>query len=147
MACSANKTTTFKQSPGKCLNLNFKTPEYKTCGNKNPSYKNYDYYYSNKYKRSLNRKLVEDYWTGILLQGVAANPYENLSSYYNNIVTYMKVMYNHFKNDYVIMYSNYSVECSSLLIIKRCLRNIFSEEEISRLILLLKLKNSCDCLE
>lgn len=146
MACSRNK----KSGPvgeWKFTNTCFATPAYKTCGLRNPSYKDYNYYFANTHGRALNRKLVEDYWTTFLLRGVSANTDENLRSYYNNIVSYMRAMYLHLKNKYELTYSNLSVECSVVLVIKRCLRNIFAESEVSRLILLLKLTNSCECLE
>lgn len=146
MACSKNK----KSGPvgdWKFTNTCFATPTYKTCGVRNPSYKDYNYYFANAHGRALNRKLVEDYWTTFLLRGVSANTDENLRSYYNNIVSYMRAMYLHLKNNYELTYSNLSVECSVVLVIKRCLRNIFAESEVSRLILLLKLTNSCECLE
>lgn len=129
-----------------CLNLSFPTPTYKTNGIKNPSYKDANFYFANRMGRALNCKLVENYWTGFLLQGVSANTNENLRSYYNNIVSYMRAMYLHLVTKYELTYSNLSVECSVVLVIKRCLRNIFSEAEVSKLILLLNLTNSCECL-
>jgi len=146
MACLKNKKPLRGADDG-CLNLSFKVPDYKTCGVENPSYKDYDWYFANTFGRALNRKLVENYWTTFLLQGVSANTNENLRWYYDNIVSYMRAMYLHLKNKYQLTYSNLSVECSVVLVIKRCLRNIFSEQEVSKLILLLKLTNSCDCLE
>jgi hypothetical protein len=122
-------------------------PKYKTCGIKNPSYKDANFYFANRFGRALNCKLVEDYWTTFLLQGVSANTNENLRSYYDNIVSYMRAMYLHLHDKYELTYSNLSVECSVILVIKRCLRNIFDEAEVSKLILLLKLTNSCECLE
>jgi hypothetical protein len=97
--------------------------------------------------RALNCQLVENYWTTFLLQGVSANTNENLRSYYDNIVSYMRAIYLHLVTKYELTYSNLSVECSVVLVIKRCLRNIFDEAEVSKLILLLKLTNSCECLE
>jgi hypothetical protein len=129
-----------------CLNLSFPTPKYKTRGIKNPSYKDYNFYFANRMGRALNCKLVENYWTTFLLQGVSANTNENLRSYYDNIVSYMRAMYLHLVTKYELTYSNLSVECSVILVIKRCLKNIFAEAEVSKLILLLKLTNSCECL-
>ena len=149
MACR-NKQVAFRGSRTKkpvCKNPIFPLPKYKTCGIRNPSYKDFNVYFANRMGRALNRKLVEDYWTTFLLQGVSANTNENLRSYYDNIVSYMRAMYLHLHDEYELTYSNLSVECSVVLVIKRCLRNIFSESEVSKLILLLKLTNSCECLE
>jgi hypothetical protein len=136
----------FRTNSVPCKNPIFPIPTYKTRGIKNPSYKNANFYFANRMGRALNCKLVENYWTTFLLQGVSANTNENLRSYYDNIVSYMRAMYLHLHDKYELTYSNLSVECSVVLVIKRCLRNIFSESEVSKLILLLKLTNSCECL-
>lgn len=144
MACSSK----IKQGEqGRCLTEKIKYPSYKTCGIRNPVYKSNDFYFSRTFKRPLNRCLVEIYWTDYLYKSVSTNPNESLRAYYNSIVLYMKAMMIHLKEQYGLRYGNLSEECSAVLLIKRCLANIFSEEETSKLIMLLKLKTSCDCLD
>jgi len=122
-------------------------PKYKTCGMSNPYYKATDFYYSIALGRNIHRCQLEDYYTKFLYEGVSKNPNQDPMTFYKNIVYYVKGMYNQLMFNLKIEYSNLDRECSAILLIKRCLARIFSEEEVSRISTLLRLEQSCDCME
>lgn len=145
MGCR-NKNIDIKAFRGVYLSrekLNY--PAYKTCGNSNPYYKNSNFYYSHSLRRNLNRCIVEDYWSDYLSESISINPNESLTNYYNTIVVYIKSMYITLTQQERITYSNLSIECSAILLIKRILVRLLGEEESLRIIALLKLDINCDC--
>lgn len=145
MGCR-NKRVDLRAFRGTCFareKLNY--PKYKTCGNSNPYYKNSNFYYSHQLGRNLNRCIVEDYWSDYLSPAISINPNESLTNYYNSIVVYIKSMYIQLTRQERITYSNLSKECSAILLIKRVLTRLLSEEESLRIIALLKLNINCDC--
>jgi len=120
-------------------------PSHVTCGMTNPYYDNRDFYYSHLSKRNINKCQMEDYWSEWLEQSISANPYENLVDYYNAIVTYIQALYQRLVYLEKIQYGNLSTECSAIILIKRCLAKLFTEDEASKIIHLLKIQDSCEC--
>lgn len=146
MACS--KASLFNKGiPGKCANGKLDYPKYKTCGLRNPGIKNNGFFYSRTLRRVLNPCLLEIYWTDYLYKSVSTNPNEGTRAFYNSIVLYMKAMIIHLESQYGLQYSNLSGKCSAILLLKRCLSNLFAQDEVQKLILLLELRESCDCLD
>ena len=146
MACSKSSLLN-KGIPGKCANSKLNYPKYKTCGIRNPGMKFDGFFYSKTLHRALNPCLLEIYWTDYLNKGISTNPNESLRPFYNSIVLYMKAMIIHLEHQFGLQYGNLSSKCSAVLLVKRCLSNLFSQEEVSKLTMLLKLQDSCDCLD
>jgi hypothetical protein len=146
MACS-KASLSFKGIPGKCANTKLNYPKYKTCGLRNPGIKDNGFFYSRTLHRVLNPCLLEIYWTDYLYKSVSTNPNEGTRAFYNSIVLYIKAMIIHLENEFGLQYSNLSSKCSAVLLVKRCLSNLFSQEEVSKIIMLLELRDSCDCLD
>lgn len=145
MACK-NKPLNLQTFRGMCFareKINY--PEYKTCGNTNPYYKDSNFYYSAELGRNLNRCLVEDYWSDWLSQSISIRPNENLKNFYSNIVLYIKSMYILLTEQQGLTYSNLSTECTAILLAKRVLIRLLGEEEAVKIIALLKLNINCDC--
>lgn len=141
-----NKGTNMQAFRGSCLTgEKLAYIRYKTCGNSNPYYKNSNFYYSHSLRRNLNRCIVEDYWSDYLSESISINPNESLTNYYNTIVVYIKSMYITLTRQERITYSNLSIQCSVILLIKRVLVRLLGEEESLRIIALLKLDINCDC--
>jgi hypothetical protein len=59
----------------------------------------------------------------------------------------MKAMMIHLEHQYGLQYSNLSNKCSAALLVKRCLSNLVSQEEVSKLMMLLEISENCDCLD
>ena len=146
MGCS--KASRFdKGIPGKCANKKLDYPKYKTCGMRNPGMKSNGFFYSRTLRRVLNPCLLEIYWTDYLYKSISTNPNETVRPFYNSIVLYMKAMIIHLEHQYGLRYSNLSEKCSAVLLLKRCLSNLFAQDEVAKLIFLLELRDSCDCLD
>lgn len=120
-------------------------PSVKTCGLTNPYYKYIDFYYSTKLKRNINRCQLEDYWTEWLRRNIDLKPTKKVVGYYRKIIAYVKPMYVKFTQEQELHYSDLSVQCTAILLIKRCLSNIFMEDEASKIIELLGIESVCDC--
>lgn len=146
MACSKASLLN-KGIPGKCANSKLAYPAYKTCGMRNPGMKSDGFFYSKTLHRALNPCLLEIYWTDYLNKGISTNPNESLRPFYNSIVLYMKAMIIHLEHQFGLRYSNLSSKCSAVLLVKRCLGNLVSQEEVQKLIMLLELSGACDCLD
>lgn len=119
-------------------------PTFKTYGVKNPYYKCFDFYLLQGIGRYVNRCQLEDYFADFIDKGISIDPNVNLLGYYNSIVSFVRAAYNKLVFELKIKYSNLSIECSAILLIKRVLAKILCEEEAARIITLYKLDQSCD---